>query len=42
MVLILELAGDWLRTAVDGRYDGEVAVWEIFAYAFVVDYKVPE
>ena len=37
LVLGLELAGYWLRVAVDGRYNGEVAVWDIYAGAFVVD-----
>ena len=42
LVLGLELAGYWLRVAVDGRYNGEVAVWDIYAGSFVVDYEVAE
>ena len=37
LVLILEHTGNWLGIAVGRRNDGEFAVCDIFACAFVVD-----
>ena len=37
LMLMSEPMGNWLRNAVGGRNDGEVADCDIFACAFVVD-----